>query len=195
MSRSRVPPYEDGSRALCIAHWPKRFAPRRKSAIAMYCDIVPTLIDMAGGHSRSSLDGRSLKSLWLGERETHRESVFISNVHPFWLKAIVTERYKLIWTGFPETDPICGNSSAADKYFSRPWIEWNERAKSDHSAALKVERVLHPIRYELYDVQTDPYEVNDLSSNSEYRYLKAELLVLLKNLMVDSGESLDSLQY
>ena len=78
MPRGKWSPYEHGSRSLCIAHWPDQFAPQKTSAIAMYCDFVPTFIDLAGGRPQVPLDGKSLKSLWLGESAKHRQSAFIS---------------------------------------------------------------------------------------------------------------------
>ena len=63
----------------------------------MYNDILPTMIDLAGGKN-PKLDGSSMKNLWLGKTEKHREFAFISNVHPFWQKAIVGPQFKLIWS-------------------------------------------------------------------------------------------------
>ena len=191
MPRGKWSPYEHGSRALCIAHWPERFTPKKTSAIAMYCDILPTFIDLAGGRSKTPLDGKSLKSLWLGERDNHRKSAFISNVYPFWQKAIVKEQYKLIWTGFPEKNHIWKNFYSKEKFFSQSWTEWNELSQKVAASRVKVQHVLHPKRYELYDIQKDPYETNNLGENPKYGSMKVELLAELKQLMADAGESLE----
>ena len=107
MPRGKWSPYEHGSRALCLAHWEGRILPRKTNALAMYCDIVPTLIDFAGGED-PLLDGTSLMGLWTSKKiKDHRKEVLISNVHPFWQKAIVTDTYKLVWTGHPEREHIC----------------------------------------------------------------------------------------
>jgi len=191
MPRGNCSPYEHGSRSLCVTHWPDRIKPQRSSAIAMYCDFIPTFIDLAGGRAQTPLDGKSLKSLWLGESDKHRKSAFISNVYPFWQKAIVTDQYKLIWTGFPEEKHIFSNFYSERKFFSQPWAEWNQLSKEDAAIATKVQRVLHPKAYELYDIQKDPHEVNDLAENPEYLNVKTELLTQLKELMTDAGESLE----
>ena len=189
MPRGKWSPYEHGSRALCLAQWKGRILPRETSVLAMYCDIVPTLVEFAGGQD-PILDGKSLMSLWTDKKvKNHRKEVLISNVHPFWQKAIVTPTYKLIWTGHPEREHIWGNFTSKGKFFAKPWTEWKEKAQTDETAARKVERVLQPKAFELYDVVNDPYETNDLSNLSEHQKRIATLQAQLKKLMTDCGES------
>ena len=189
MPRGKWSPYEHGSRALCLAHWKGRILPRKTNALAMYCDIVPTLIDFAGGED-PLLDGISLMGLWTNKKiKDHRKEVLISNVHPFWQKAIVTDTYKLIWTGHPEREHIWGNFNSKGKFFAKPWAEWMEKAKSNKSAARKVERVLQPKAFELYDVVSDPYETKDLASKASHEQRIKTLHQKLKALMSACGES------
>jgi N-sulfoglucosamine sulfohydrolase len=191
MPRGKWSPYEHGSRALCLAQWKGRILPKKTNALAMYCDIVPTLVDFAGGKD-PGLDGRSLKELWTNKQvKSHREEVLISNVHPFWQKAIVTDTYKLIWTGHPEREHIWGNFTSKSKFFAKPWAEWKEKADTDERAARKVQRVLQPKIVELYDVVSDPYEINDLSNLPEHQKRIPSLRAKLEKLMTDCGESTD----
>lgn len=190
MPRGKWSPYEHGSRALCLAYWPGHIPARKTSALAMYCDILPTLVDFAGGET-PKLDGKSLRSLWTNANtDSHREAVFISNVHPFWQKAIVTDTYKLIWSGQPELEHIWKNFTSKSKFFAKPWTEWNEKAKTDADAARKLKRVLSPKKFELYDVVSDPYEINDLASLPEQKDRVLSLHAELKELMLACGESL-----
>lgn len=154
----------------------------------MYCDIIPTLVDFAGGKD-PALDGRSLKELWTTKQvKNHREEILISNVHPFWQKAIVTDTYKLIWTGHPEREHVFNNFTSKSKFFAKPWAEWKDKAERDERAANKVQRVLQPKALELYDVVVDPYEINDLSNLPEHEKRIATLQAKLKKLM--GGESI-----
>ena len=190
MPRGKWSPYEHGSRALCLAYWPKHIPARKTSALSMYCDIVPTLLDFAGGEE-AELDGRSLKSVWTTDNhDIHREAVFISNVHPFWQKAIVTDTYKLIWTGHPEREHIWGNFHSKSKFFSRPWSEWIADAEHDENAAKKIKRILKPNEFELYDVVSDPYEMNDLAALPEHRIRVRSMNEKLRKLILSNGESL-----
>jgi uncharacterized sulfatase len=187
MPRGKWSPYDHGSRALCLAHWPGKIKPRHSSSLAMYCDIVPTLIDLAGG-ADPKLDGRSLKQLWTDDSiASHRDSVLISNVHPFWQKAIVTDRYKLIWSGQPERSHIWNNFNAKSKFFSQPWAEWVAAAKTDPGTATKLARILQPAEVELYDLHADPYETNDLAVSPEQGQRVQQLHASLKQLMTANG--------
>ena len=189
MPRGKWSPYEHGSRALCLSHWKGKIIPRKTTALAMYCDIVPTLVDFAGGKT-PGLDGQSLKDLWTDKKvKSHREEILISNVHPFWQKAIVTETYKLIWTGHPQREHIWGNFSSKSKFFAKPWAEWKEKAGRDERAARKIKRILQPKALELYDVVGDPYEINDLSNLPEHQKRIPSLQAKLKKLMTECGES------
>ena len=189
MPRGKWSPYEHGSRALCLAHWKGRILPRVTPALAMYCDIVPTLVDFAGGED-PLLDGKSLMGLWMEkEVKNHRKEVLISNVHPFWQKAIVTDTYKLIWTGHPEREHIWGNFNSKGKFFAKPWAEWIEKAKTHATAARKVERILQPKTFELYDIVSDPYETKDLASKAKHKQRIKTLHEKLKSLMAECGES------
>ena len=189
MPRGKWSPYEHGSRALCLAHWKGHILPRETTALAMYCDIIPTLVDFAGGKD-PGLDGKSLMGLWTDKQvKRHRKEVLISNVHPFWQKAIVTDTHKLIWTGNPEREHIWGNFHSKGKFFAKPWAEWKEKAQTDETATRKVERVLQPKAFELYDVVSDPYEINDLAGLPEHQKRISMLREKLKNLMTDCGES------
>lgn len=188
MPRGKWSPYDYGSRALCLAHWPGKIPPRRTSAIGMYCDILPTLIDLAGGED-AKLDGNSMKPLWLGETDTFRDYAFISNVHPFWQKAIVTSEYKLIWSPDRENEHIWSNFTSPSKFFSKPWAEWLARAQENRADAINVQRVLHPEELELYRIDEDPYEVANLAERPENQELVRNLFARLKSVMTEAGES------
>ena len=189
MPRGKWSPYEHGSRAICLAQWKGKILSRKTDALAMYCDIVPTLIDFAGGKN-PGLDGKSLRELWTSEKiNNHRKEILISNVHPFWQKAIVTDSYKLIWTGHPEKENIFSNFTSKSKFFSKPWIEWIEKAQNNQRVARKVDHILQPKAFELYNIVNDPYEIKDLSNLPENKKRIVTLKAKLKKLMTDCGES------
>jgi uncharacterized sulfatase len=190
MPRGKWSVYDYGSRALCLARWPGKIQPRRTGAIGMYCDILPTLIELAGGQD-PRLDGTSMKQLWLGETDAFRDYAFISNVHPFWQKAFVTPEYKLIWSPDRESEHIWSNFTSPGKFFSKAWAEWLVRAESKGADAVKLRRVLHPEELELYRVDEDPYEVINLADAPENQETVNALFNQLKEVMTKAGESID----
>ena len=100
--------YDYGTKALCLVRWPGKIKPAVTDAVAMYCDIVPTLVDMAGG-SAPVMDGKSLYPVLNGETSDHREHAYL--VHQgggYTQRAIRNKEYKLIWTPKQENDYYLG---------------------------------------------------------------------------------------
>lgn len=188
MPRGKWSVYDYGSRALCLARCPGMIQARRTDAIGMYCDVVPTLVDLAGGDD-PKLDGKSMRDLWTGKSDTHRDYAFISNVHPFWQKAIVTAEYKLIWNPDQKSEHIFSNFTSPSKFFSKPWAEWRAQAAENQADSTKLNRILHPEELELYRIDKDPYEVNNLADLPENQERIGTMLTQLKKIMTEADES------
>ena len=54
------------------------------------------------------------------------------------------------------------------KSFAKAWREWLEKARTDPTAQAKVDRVVKHPEFELYNIQNDPWELNNLADNPEY---------------------------
>lgn len=174
-----------GVRSGCVMKWPESYAANfATDAIAQYCDILPTLIEAAGGTVPGSLDGRSLMPLIRGKTSTHREyACFMhNNRHSsngkkdphISLRAATDGRYKLIWNLTPEnmyaTKNINGldygdvnrNSSATKMYQS-----WLVAAESDPGVNALLRRIrLYP-EIQLFDLKNDPWELSNLADDPE----------------------------
>jgi hypothetical protein len=64
-----------------------------------------------------------------------------------------------------------------------------EKAQNNERVARKVNHILQPKAFELYDIVNDPYEIKDLSNLPENKKKIATLRAKLKKLMTDCGES------
>jgi N-sulfoglucosamine sulfohydrolase len=160
--------FDYGCRALCIARWPGHIATNTTtSARAMYCDIVPTLVDLAGGEA-PAVDGRSLRGVLDGSTNEHRKYAFLYNTTPISQRAIVGSDYKLIWTPDRSMDYEMVNSGDPSKLFAKAWGEWVEKAETDPSAKAKLEHVTKHPEFALYHLSKDPWELTDLAPNAEY---------------------------
>jgi uncharacterized sulfatase len=185
MPRAKWTVYDHGNRSLCIMRWPENIKTRRTTALGQYCDIVPTLIDLAGGED-AELDGFSLRPLFDSKTEEHRDSVYLYNVHPTWQRAWIRDGWKLVWSPEVHKEHIWANFKSKDKFFAIPWAEWRALAKTDSNTASMVERVIHPKEYELYRIDSDFYETNDLATDPEnherVNVMAAELKAFMKKL-------------
>ena len=66
--------WNTGIQTALVARWPGRIpAGKRTDALVQYADILPTLVDLAGGKPGAhSYDGSSFRDALLGKKQTHR---------------------------------------------------------------------------------------------------------------------------
>ncbi len=163
--------YDAGLRTPLIAVWPGRLrAGTRTDAMVSWVDIIPTLVDLAGGPAPTGLDGRSFAPVLRGETTTHRDRVFAThsgdgnrNVYP--TRALRTADWKYIRNLHPEfrytthVDLVQNEDSPA--YFPT----WVELAKTSPAAAAIVRRYHERPAEELYDLRGDPLEQRNLAAD------------------------------
>jgi uncharacterized sulfatase len=183
--------YDWGVRSACVMKWPDEFnvKPQKTAAISQYCDIVPTLIDAAGGKAPSDIDGRSLMPVIKGEEQEHREyAYFTYNSGPvgpaYPIRAVTDGRYKLIHNLLPDTLfgawTINGfEFGREDPMFDRPdrfiYLSWLAKAKNDASAQQLVTRFRKRPEFQLYDLNSDPWELNNIAENENMQEIKERL--------------------
>lgn len=75
--------YDAGIRVAFIAAWPGVIAQgSRTDAMVSWIDILPTLVEVAGGEIPSQIDGRSFAGVLRGETRAHRDRIF--STHSGW---------------------------------------------------------------------------------------------------------------
>ena len=183
--------YDFGTRALCVVRWAGEFKPAVTDAVGMYCDIVPTIVDIAGGPA-PSVDGKSLLPVLKGETSEHRRNAFlVHQLAGYAQRAIRTKEYKLIWNPEQENEyyvDVLMNPKSS-KFFGGVWREWLIAAESDPDAQAQVDRVLKRTEFELYNIQKDPWELENLAENPEYAQVVAEMHAQLKADMERMGDA------
>lgn len=170
--------YEAGVAVPMIISWPGHVATgTRTRAMVNWNDLLPTLIDAAGGSAPPMIDGSSFLPVMLGKCDQHRTKIFTThsndgkvNVYP--ARAIRTERYKYIRNLQPENKftthiDLPGVQLGQREYFST----WEEVAKSDPQAAALLQRYHTRPAEELYDLESDPAEQHNLSGLPEHNAL------------------------
>ncbi len=176
--------FDWGVRSACVIKCPDSWkANFETDAIAQYCDIVPTLIDAAGGTPSADLDGKSLLPLLKGQTKSHREQAYflfnnrvkegMPDTH-FSIRAVTDGKYKFIWNLTPEnlysvnitTCDLTGKVRETD--FGRIYPSMIDRMETDSHAKEMVNRLRSRPQHQLYDLQNDPYELNNLAEKPEY---------------------------
>jgi uncharacterized sulfatase len=96
--------YDYGSRAVALFRWPGKISAGAKTgAVAMYADMVPTLVELAGGAVPEGIDGLSFADVLRNrDSEGRRTHALIFGQQCLRQRAIRTRDYKLIWN--PDSD-------------------------------------------------------------------------------------------
>lgn len=177
--------YESGVCVPLIVSWPGIVKPGSRSrAMVQWTDLLPTLIDAAGGKPSAEIDGKSFLAVLRGETTAHRDLIFTThsndnrfNVYP--ARAVRDERWKYIRNLHPDfafTTHIDLPVKLGQRDF---FATWEEKAKTDPQAAAILKRYHERPAEELYDLETDPHEQRDLAADPA---LAAELTRLRRKL-------------
>jgi uncharacterized sulfatase len=164
--------YDQGIRVPFIVRWPgKTRAGAATDAMISLADVVPTLVELAGGQGPVGSDGQSFLPVIEGRTNAHREVIFAThsqdremNVSP--MRCARTARFKYILNLSPENKYTTHMDRAKDHDGGREyWDSWVSAADKDLRAAAVLQRYHWRPREELYDTWLDPWEVHNLAGD------------------------------
>ena len=173
--------YESGMRLPCIVRAPGRQHPGAvQSAMVTWADLAPTFLDLAGALTEpSAFDGKSFRAGLDGGELRGRDEVYASHTFHeitmyYPMRVVRTRRYKLIHNVAHElTFP-----SALDLIKSPTWISVTE--SGGLLGKRSIGQFLHRPKFELYDLERDPDEIENLADDPALSKVKAELVEKLK---------------
>lgn len=169
--------YDTGTRVPMIVRWRGQVKPgTRTSAMVSWVDILPTLVDVAGGKPVADIDGKSFAGAlrttrvrFAGRSEiytTHNNDGSI-NVYP--MRSVRTDRWKYIHNLHPEYTYTTHIDLWAKRLDSGGYFpSWRRAAENDPAAKDIVDRYYHRPAEELYDLAADPQEQHNLAADPRY---------------------------
>lgn len=188
--------YDPGSNCPFIVAWPGHCqAGSQSMALISGEDLAPSVLAAAGIQPPEDMSGVSFLPLLSGDESQRREHIFIArgphgsapvrvdaSSAPYDMgRAVRSDRYKMIYNCTPwiPYGPVDSAGGAA----------WKDMRTADDAG--KLNAGLHqtyfvsprPV-YELYDLQTDPSELNNLSGRSELASVEKALREKLAEKMV-----------
>lgn len=184
--------YDSGTRTPLIFSWPpviragKTFDRGPVSTI----DLMPTLLELAGGRVPGSVQGKSFRELLTApESYVGREYVFSErNWHDCdeHQRAVRTARYKLIRTDAYTALPLC---TTADIGASPSFLALRARARAGRLTAAQRRLFEAPrARVELYDLQRDPWELANLADHPAQAARVRQLAAVLQAWMEETDD-------
>ena len=168
--------YEGGVHIPLIVRWPGHIKPNSVSSeLVSSLDICQTIVKLAGAKPMHELHGRYLFGDDLPAREyVHFNRDKMDNTHDA-MRAVRADRFKLIHNLMPE----------------RAYCQLNEYKERQYPIlalmnVLNLQGQLNPAQvrfmaaskpeFELYDLENDPHEINNLADDPKYAATKEELL-------------------
>jgi N-sulfoglucosamine sulfohydrolase len=177
--RGKRTSYEGGVRIPLIVRWPERAKARQvREELVSTVDLTPTLLEAAGARPVEGLPGASLLPLLFDKPTKWRRYLFTEyhahaaeqNFYP--QRTVRNERYKLIENLMPgQVNP--GYAFTNGRFPNAGIPEAVAAAAPVVREAYQLMR--RPPRFELYDLQVDPYEFHNLAEDKEHATTLAEL--------------------
>lgn len=196
--------YDNGIRIACFVRWPGKVeAGSSSDALMQYVDVAPTFLDVAGvdptqidtgcpdADGDLGFDGRSFLDVLHGHADTCRDYVFAQHttvgingyLEPYPIRAVRDGRFKLIRNLAPENTYTIGGIHRGE-----PITSWQVDAKDDPKLAARVEWLFHRPAEELYNLEADPYEMNNLAGDPKYTEVQSRLGTELDAWMRQQGD-------
>ena len=174
MPRAKMSLYDPGLEVALIARYPRRgwAGGRVIGELVSNVDIFPTVMDVVGLPTSDRVQGRSLTPLLDGDPYEGRTEVFAQQTYHCYYdprRCIRTARHKLIV-----------NFSVGYAYMVEP--VWRQRS----TPVAPWWPPQGPVQ--LYDLQIDPLELNNLADDPMYSELRRGLLVRLHQWMLDTKD-------
>ncbi|MAZ26845.1 MAG: sulfatase atsG [Cytophagaceae bacterium] len=182
--------YNAGVGSGLIVNWPGKIKPGSVSeALVEYSDIVPTMIDAAGGKPVKNLDGSSLLPVLLDGKKEHKEYTYalqttrtiFSGAEYYPIRSVSNGRYRLILNLTPDAD-FQNTTVMRDAYYK----EW--KSSKDPKILALAKKYEHRPAIELYDDKNDPYDQHDLAGDPQHASLIKELRQKLYEWMSYCGD-------
>ncbi len=189
--------YDAGLKAGCIIKYPGKIKPgTRNKALTQYVDIVPTLIDIAGGdptkvntgvkdaNGYTGFDGKSFKNVLLGESNELRDVVFgvqttrgiINGSNSYPVRSARNKNYLYIHNLQP------GNTFQNVIVRTPLFKSWLSKDP------VRANFYMNRPEEELYDVVKDPYQLVNLAADPSLKKVKDQLKAELAAFMKQQGD-------
>ncbi len=190
--------YDSGTRVPLIVSWPGQISGGlRTDAMVNWVDIIPTLIDLAGGDLPEDLDGKSFADVLHGKTDTHRDKIFTThtgdtqyNIYP--MRSVRIGSYKYIHNLLPEAIHTNHSDILRNDGRGAYWDSWDKAARKDSRAAAIVASYFTRPEFELFDLEDDPHERSNLAYKAEYQSKLKELQAELSSWTKTQGDELKS---
>lgn len=189
--RCKTTVYDSGVKTPFICRWPKQVKPGSVSqSLVSTVDIVPTLLELAGGPKQPTFQGHSFTAILKDPQAETRDYVFAEhNWHDYTAheRAARSKRFKYITNAYPDLP----GTPPADAVRSLTYTAMQEMHKA---GTLKPEQegcFLTPRpTEELYDLESDPDELVNLAADPQHQQTLRQMREVLAEWRKETSDSI-----
>tara|TARA_B100001059_G_scaffold164793_1_gene164357 strand:+ start:2494 stop:3966 length:1473 start_codon:yes stop_codon:yes gene_type:complete len=174
---------EQGLKAPFIVRWPEKIKANVESDVILsFVDVVPTFLDIIGAEISDDIDGSSFYKTLLGDNKEIHEYIYglstmqnIQKCKVFPSRMVREKRFKYIknFNSIEVYKNNFGNNEVVNQF-----IEIGANSYPDK-----------PFE-ELYDLEKDPFQKNNLANDIKYLQVKNKLELALKKWMISQNDIL-----
>ena len=173
--------YERGLKVPFIVSWPARIKEAGETQeIVQFTDFLPSFAEIAGVTREfdEQIDGKSFLPVLLGESIAEREYIYSEEGYT---RAVTGEKYKYISMRFPDEvlENIKSGEAGIITHFGDEFQAHGLIASKYHKGYFDADQ--------LYDLENDPWEQNNLAYDPVY----SEILADLKNVLSGFTQSFE----
>lgn len=212
MLRGKRTCYEGGLRIPMLLRWPDKIVPQVRRELVSTIDLLPTVLSATKAQNIPDLPGLALQPLFApadnsktpeAKNNTWRSHLFAeyhthaasSNYFP--QRCVRNQRFKLIENLLPNTvhpdydTTIKKLNQDALQRGTEPQLDLHQDiANADADVRTAYELARRPPRFQLYDLESDPFEFQNLADDPKYEAELRELTSRLKNWREESKDPL-----
>ncbi len=189
MPREKGALYDAGVRTPLIFHWPGVVpAGQRHAGVMSVIDLAPTFLSLAGVKPPAQMHGEDLSPGLRQPELWHRNAAFSErNWHDLdeHMRSVRTDRYKLIHNAYVEW-PFGSPADVSESPSWRALYDLKQAGKLN-AAQAQLFQVPRP-EIEFYDLEADPWELNNLAGESTHGDALREHFALLQAWREETGD-------
>ncbi len=191
--RDKTTLYEGGIKTPWIIKWPAQVIPGTiTKSLVSTVDIAPTLSEVGGFASEPTYEGISFLPILIDAEKEIRQYAFAEDHwHDYedHARAIFNRQWKLIRNDYVDI----AATPSADAGRSLTWKAMQELKKQNKLTTAQLNCFMTPrSKYELFNLEQDPYEVNNLTNEPKHAAIKNELLIALEDWSIKTGDFIPS---
>lgn len=186
--------WDSGLHTALIARWPALISPgKRSKALVQYADVLPTLVEIAGGKpDPAKFDGTSFTKVLRGETDNHRAFAYaLHNNHPegppYPIRSVTDGEWRYIRNLTPDRLYFEKHLMGRTEH-NAYWGTWIFTAGENPDTLGLVERYIKRPAEELYHTAQDRFEMTNLATDPAQAEMKAKLSKELDRHLADQQD-------